>query len=253
MKPYKEWQMLPTRQSKEILDELIETIEAPKACLIINDTGLCKTSTVNIFLKKTPKYTYKVTVGASFKLMDVVDSILEEMGITHNFMLSEIRKKINLIAKHVKGIKEQGHNARLIIDEAENLRPSVLELIKEIYDAIIDYCSIVLIGTPQIMAVILNTRKRNRKGCPQLWRRFKAGTRYVSQLDKAKDFKAFFELYIPSEISLQNLLITLCDNYGELHDYLDPYLRYCTKANKEPCEADFRKFHKMPPLKLKAA
>lgn len=246
MNIYKTWQILPTRQSKEILTELIEAKSEPKAALLINDTGMSKTNTVDLFALKYKINTYKITVGASFKLVDVIDSLCEIMGIEHDFSLLEIRKKIKLIAKHVAEVYDEKNVPVIIIDEAENLRPSVLELIKELYDAVIENCSIVLIGTPQILSVIHNTRKRNRKGCPQLWRRFKAGTRYISPINKAKDFKAFFDLYIPEETSLQALLIQLCENYGELNNYLDPALRKAANMGKPLTEELFRLFHKLP-------
>lgn len=246
MKPYNGWKDLQTKQSKEILTELMEASEHQKALLLISNTGLGKTNTIKLFMKSKPRYTYCITVGDSFKLIDVVDAILDEMGINHDFLKQQfVKKKIRLIVGKLKEI-ESDVVPIIIIDEAENLKPSVLKMIKELYDAVHDYASLVLIGTEQILDSILNRKNKNRQSVPQLWRRFKAGTRYISPLNKTKDFKPFFELYIPGDAALQALITSLSENYGELHDYLDPLLIKANKQGKEATEDLFRHIHKIP-------
>jgi DNA transposition AAA+ family ATPase len=191
-------------------------------------------------------------VGDSYKIYDVVDAIMEELGIVgfdYSRRFHDIKKKLQAIAKHLKQLQTSGHFPVIIIDEAENLKPSVLKTIKELYDAVHDYASIVLIGTDQILDAILNRKQKNRQSVPQLWRRFKAGTRYISALDKVRDFKPFFDLYIPADRSLQELLIQLCENYGELHDYLDPVCRAASKKGEPVTEQMFRMKHKIPYMK----
>ncbi len=248
MKNYTGWQYLPTKQSKEILSELIEAKEQQKALLLISNTGLGKTKTIEMFMRKNAEHTYKITVGDSFKLPDVVDAIIEQLNIDFYARKKEgnaIKGKLTAIAKRLKELQSDNHLPMIVIDEAENLKPSVLKMIKELYDAIHDYASIVLIGTEQILDSILNRRNKNRQSVPQLWRRFKAGTRYISPLKKDRDFKPFFDLYIPGQTSLQGLIISLADNYGELHDFLDPVLIKASKTGKEVTEEYFCLIHKL--------
>lgn len=256
MQPSKKqyWHDLPTIQSKEILAELIDCKENRRAALIINKTGMGKTNSVKLFQKTKPLNTFIVTVGDSYKLEDVVDELAGKIGLqfkrhTHYRRVMSIRQKLEEIAKNLIQLEEDGGNPMIIIDEAENLKPSVLKTIKELYDAVIESCSIVMIGTEQIMDSILNLRNKNRTSVPQLWRRFKAGTRHVTSFNKARDMKPFFDKYIPKEDGIHALLIENCENYGELHDYLEPVLRYADKRNEPVTEKLFRLYHKMPALK----
>lgn len=256
---YTGWQPVKTIQSKEILAELIEARENQVAKLIISDTGLGKTNTIKLFKATKPDHTYVITVGDSFKINDVLDEILIQMGLYKESkqweLAARIRHKLSEIASALKEINKKGERPIIIIDEAENFKPNSLRMMKELYDYIIESCSIVLIGTEQILDTIFNRRRRNRTGVPQLWRRFKAGTRHITPLDKARDFAPFFKLYIPDESDLQDLLIEQCENFGELHDYLDPLLRYCANNSKPLTEELFRFYHKIPKgkqsLKLK--
>jgi len=250
------WQDIQTLQSKEIISELIEAKENRRALLIISDTGLGKTNSIKIFAKKMPRNTYVITVGDSFKLEDIVNEIIASLGMEiperrerFGYRAVGIKIKLDQIKKKIGEIVEGGGEPIIILDEAENLKPSVLKMIKELYDAIIDDCSIVMIGTDQIMDAILNRKHKNRQSVPQLYRRFKAGIRYVSPINKARDFVPFFKTYIPNETGLQDLLMQCCENFGELHDYLEPLLRYADKNSKPVTEELFRLIHKMPKLK----
>lgn len=250
---YPGWQNLQTIQSKEILTELIEAKEEKKALLLISDTGVGKTNTVKMFFAKKPKHTYVLTVGDTYTLSHLLQEVMMLLGLkpfvgknAKNIALREISKKLNEIG-------EEGGNPIIIIDEAENTRITILKAIKQLYDAVIENCGIVLIGTSQIIDAL--NKKSAGQSIPQLRRRFKAGTRYITPFNKIRDMKAFFDLYIPKEPDLQDLLIELCDNYGELHDYLDPVLRYCAKKNEPVSEKIFRLYHKLPKqlMKIKRA
>jgi DNA transposition AAA+ family ATPase len=249
MKKYNGWQDVKTLQTKEILDELIEAKDHQAAKLIISDTGLGKTHTLKLFRHAKPDHTYVIVVGDSFKLADVLDELLMQMGLYKSAKRwaqeATIRYKLSQIKMALRSMRIQNKKPIIIIDEAENLKPNALRMMKELYDAIIEYCSLVLIGTPQILDTIFNRRRRNRTGVPQLWRRFKAGTREVTPLDKVRDFTPFFDMYIPDEEDVQDLLIELCENFGELHDYLDPVLRHCANNNKPLTKQTFLLFHKL--------
>lgn len=251
-KNYNGWQDIQTLQSKEIISELIEAKENRLARLLVSDTGLGKTNTIKIFKRKLNANTYVITVGDSFKLVDVLDSILLQLEITTQKSETRIREKLHTITEALKNLNGKSKPI-IIIDEAENLKPNSLRMMKELYDHIIDYCSLVLIGTEQILETIHNKRRRNRTGVPQLWRRFKAGTRYITPINKARDFVPFFEKYIPGETDLQDSLLELCENYGELHDYLEPVLRHASTNNQAVTDQLFRFIHKLPPRRNQIA
>jgi DNA transposition AAA+ family ATPase len=196
-----------------------------------------------------PEYTYVITVGDSFKLIHVLDEILIQLSIHHAVGKGTTAyEKLAVIEEKFEQLKKADRKCKpmIVLDEAENLKPQTLKMIKELYDGVHNYCAIVLIGTEQILDAILNRRNKNRQSVPQLWRRFKAGTRMITPLKKARDFAVFFSNYIPDEKDLQDLLMELCENYGELHDYLEPFLRWCNDSNKPVTEQNFRLFHKIP-------
>lgn len=247
MKPtnYTGWEDLQTIQSKEILSELIESKNSRRASLIISDTGLGKSNTIKLFMKKYAENTFLITVGDSFSLNDIMDEMMRLFGLktlrgknSRNFRMAHIKE-------YLKDKKEE--DMLIILDEAENLRQKALKAVKELYDSIIDHCSITLIGTDQIITMMDN--KINGQSVPQLKRRFKAGTRFISPIKKSRDFKPFFDKYIPENKDLQDLLLSLADNYGELHDYLHPVLTYCSKKNLSVTEELFRYIHKIPSRK----
>jgi len=244
MKTYTGWQDIPTLQSKEIISELMECKDHCRAAMIISETGLGKTNAIRLFKLAKPKHTYVITVGDTYTLTSMLQELMEKLGLvvyggknSKYICLRDISKKLNELG-------QQGETPLIIIDEAENSKINMLKACKQLYDAVIQNCSIVLIGTNQLITVM--NKKSESQSIPQLRRRFKAGTRYISPINKARDFKPFFDLYIPGELDLQDLLMYCCDNYGELHDYLDPVLRYAAGKNESITEKLFRFFHKLP-------
>lgn len=249
MKKYNGWPNLPTIQFKEIISELVEAKQEQKALMIIANTGDGKTNAIKAFKAKNPKNTFVFTLGDSYNLVVLLNEICIVLGLSEYSIKSRNYKYLALrkISEKLIELSETGSAPVLILDETENARVPMLKAIKELYDAVFENCSIVLIGTPQI--VNLMNRKAAGQSIPQLRRRFKAGTRYIMPFNKVKDMKAFFDLHIPTQYDLQDLLISICDNYGELHDYLHPFLVHCDKKNIEPTEAAFRLYHKIPKIK----
>lgn len=246
MAKYKTWQNnMPTFQSKEIISELSNSKKNCRACLIISDTGGGKTNSVKLFKKQNPEHTYVVTVGQTYKLADVVDELMKEFGIYRSMSKNMLHRKLQYMQEYLQDVKKNGGKPIIIIDEAENLKFTVLKVVKQLYDAIIDYCSITMIGTDSIIYT-MTSRTRAGYGLPQLYRRFKAGIRYISEINKARDFKPFFDLYLPGNKDVQDILLQLCENYGELHDYLSPVLDFCNETGKELDAVLFRHYHKLP-------
>jgi hypothetical protein len=246
---YNGWKNLETIQAKEIIYELADAKKRSLAKILVSSTGGGKTNSIKLFSKTNPECTYVITVGASYKLADVINEMLEVLEIKNEFgrfQNHNIRPKLKAIATRLRELKSSGKKPIIILDECENIYVQVLKMLKELYDAAHHYCAIVLIGTDQIMDAIHNKRNKNRQSVPQLWRRFKAGTRFITPLDKARDFKPFFQLYIPGALDVQDILLECCDNYGELHDYLEPVMIYCADKDEPVTEKIFRMIHKMP-------
>ena len=244
MAKYSGWQNFPTIQFKEIISELVEAKEEQKNLMIIADTGYGKSNAIKAFATKSPKNTYVFTLGDSYNLMVLLNKILAAFDLNTRAWKNAKFQSLSRIAERLNEMADQGAKPIIILDEAENARLPVLKAVKELYDAIVGKCSIVLIGTDQLIKQL--NKKGTNQSIPQLRRRFKAGTRFITPFNKSKDMKPFFEAYILNQPDIQDLLIQLCDNYGELHDYLDPFLKKCNARNQQPTEELFRLYHKIP-------
>ena len=244
------WKLQYTIQFKEMISALEDAKKYPSALMIINDTGLGKSKAIDVFCKNVPQNTYRITVGDSYKLEDLITELCFKIGVEvaplakGRIQAYSLKLRLDKLADKLIEIKNAGGSPLIILDEAENLKPQVLKTIKEIYDAIISHCSIVLIGTDQILDSMLNRRNKNRQAIPQLYRRFKAGIREITPLNKARDYKIFFDNY-NIDPSFQILIKERCDNYGELHDFLEPVLRYADENGKTFSEDLFRRYHKL--------
>lgn len=241
-KKYEGWQNIQTLQFKQIISNLEDAKEYQLARLLISQTGLGKTHAIQIFQRKHGDTIHVITVGDSFKLVHLVDELMNSLGLKYPSRKLMINEKLKMISDKFRQLRSAGIKPVIIFDEAENLKPSVLKTIKELYDAIHKHCAIVLIGTDQILDSILNRRNKNRQSVPQLWRRFKAGMRNISPLNKARDFAPFFKQY-DVDPAIQDLLLEHAENYGELHDFLEPVLRYAAKRNQEVTEKLFCHIH----------
>ena len=185
-----------------------------------------------------------------YKLQDIINELADKVGVEYrqsNGRITEysLKNRVDAIVNKLIGLQMQGGKPIIIFDEGENLEISVLKMLKALYDALKDHCSLVLIGTEQLLNKLLNLRKRNRDAIPQLYSRFKMGQITLSPIVKHRDFKPFFDLYIPEESGLQNLLATKCDNYRELRDALEPALNKAAMQGKPLTENLFRIINKM--------
>lgn len=244
------WETIPTRQFKEVIFALNECRDKQKSIMLIGDTGSGKTKATDVFVNKNPLHTYRITISSLHRLQDIVYELMDKVGVD----ISSLKNKHAHTSPHLRlvcivdkliEIKRAGGNPILIFDECENMEGPTLKMIKALYDAIYEHCGIALIGTSQLTNKLLRMRAKNRDAIPQLFRRFKAGQRQISQLNKKFDFLAFFERFEITP-SLQHLLLRLADNYGELHDYLEPALRESYLAGQPLTEDLFRTIHNLP-------
>jgi DNA transposition AAA+ family ATPase len=245
------WKAVGVRQFKEMLYALETGKNEGKTAMIIGNTGYTKSYSIDKFCRENREHTYRITVSSLYKLPDIINELSEKVGVEYKFIHGRIltrsmKIRLDAIVAKLIEINLMGGKPIIIFDEGENLEISVLKMLKALYDALKDHCSIVLIGTEQLLNKLLNLKKRNRDAIPQLYSRFKMGQITLSPIVKHRDFKPFFELYIPEEIGLQRLLIEICDNYRELRDALEPALRKAEGLGKPLTEKLFRTINNMP-------
>ncbi len=233
------WQTIQTPQFEKIIHELEVAKRHSRVTTIITGSGCGKTHTVETFCRINPNHTYKVTVNSMYKVKDILNDIAIKIGSpVHYTASSTLRDLMQRLAE----MKRMGHSPLLIIDEAENLKLPVIQMLKGLYDGLLGYASIVMIGTNQLTDSLWRMKNSNRNGVPQFYRRIKAGIKIVTS-DKC--FAPFFEKYVDDK-GLRRLLNQLCDNYGELHDYLEPALKEADERGEPLTEQLFRIIYDMP-------
>lgn len=233
------WSTIETIQFKQMISALESAKKTAKTSVLINETGLGKSYAVDRFVKINPVHTYRITVSSVHKLPDILREICQKLNVHYG---SSNAYRLKAIIEKMIDLRHAGNRPCIIIDEAENLEFPVLKMLKGLYDGINMKASIILIGTDQLTYKLQNLRRRNKDGMPQFYRRIKAGIKVISP---NKDFTPFFEKF-NVEKPLRKLLTELCDNYGELNDYLEPALKEADDLGQPLTEQLFRVIYDMP-------
>ncbi len=220
------WKTIVTKQMRQIITGLEVAKKQGTMATIICETGLGKTYCKDLFYQQNPKHTYVVTINSLVRLHDVVNMLMEEVGIP--IKGSKALRLANLIMK-LREIKRSGGNPVIIFDEAENMEHQLLKMIKGLFDGISGYASIVLIGTSQLETKMLKAKNQNMEGGPQFYRRFKASLKRVNSVP---NFQPFFDEFV-GDNKLRKVLTQVCDNYGELQSYLEPLMREADMRERE--------------------
>lgn len=205
---------------QEMYVELMDAKVNGNMKIIINNSGYGKTYTMERFIKENRLYSYHITVSSLHNISDILEEIGTPLGI-------DLRKgkvaRLKQIAAKFRQIRLGGRKPILIIDEMENAKIATLKMIKALYDAISKYCPIVLIGTDDLILNINKLLESKEPGIRQFFRRFKSGIHVIKNRAKEEIFEPF--LQVVEDKKLRELLCNICDNIGELHDYLEPALR----------------------------
>lgn len=234
------WRLIETIQYNIILEELLDSKMRGSEKMIIGETGCGKTTTLKEFKKLKPVNTYCIKVSSLHKLKDILNDICDVMKIT--IKGSEVAK-LRKIASKMRDLKLSGKKPILVIDEAENLKVPALRMTKALYDALEDYCPIVLLGTKQLQNKIEKLKEDDEEGMPQLYRRFKAGLRIVRDIEKVTMFSPFLDLV--EDEGVREMALNLADNYGELNKYIEPALREASIMNMPLTENFYKAFYKL--------
>lgn len=227
------WQIEATNQLVKSLGILKDAKDYGETNIIIGETGSGKTQSLEVFARKNPTDTFVITVGSTDNLGDLIDKIIDKLKITVGKTKS---KKIRDISKKLRNMEAAGHSPQIIFDEAEYMKQPALCSIKELYDHLNKHCSLVLVGTDQLLNNIDSLRKKNKPGIPQFYRRIKFGIRYLPAVDRS--FSLFLK-GLPKDVV--KLLRRICDNYGELHDVLVPVRREADRTGEDITAAFIKK------------
>lgn len=232
------WKNQPTAQLTTIVATLQDSKDHGTTALIIGETGSGKSNAIDLFQRKHPADTYIVRVGSTDNLSDLIDKIIDALNITTGKTKS---KKLRDIAAKLRSLKDDGFNPQVIFDESEYMKQPALCSMKELHDYLVLYCSLVLVGTDQLLNNLDSLRKKNKPGIPQFYRRIKFGIRKLPTIDRS------FKLFLNDESTeVKKFLRTICDNYGELHDVLVPVRREAERTGAEINEQFIRTVLNLP-------
>lgn len=225
------WQLQPTAQMNAALSNLQDAKAHSQTIILIGETGSGKTFITKLFASKNPIDTFIITAGSSDNLNDLLQKMIDTLTI--NIPYTSKSAKISAIGERLKRLTYSNHKPMIIIDESEYLKQGSLCAIKEIHDYIHEFCSLVLVGTDQLITNIEKLRKKNRQGIPQFHRRIKFGLRVLPNIDRS--FEPFMEEI--EDKDLKQFILRNCNNYGELHDLLVPVRREAERT-KQPVTLD---------------
>jgi DNA transposition AAA+ family ATPase len=239
------WGKVDTREFIEIIQQLEQAKAQGMTKTLICNTGKGKTYAVRKFEKAHPNYTYVITINSLMSMADIIKELLRQMRL--EVKTCKALRMYDIIMRF-RDLRHSGKRPMLILDEAENMSPATMRMIKGLYDGICEnkHASIVLIGTDQLETMMVTEKARGRVAAPQFYRRFKAGIRHIKTLPVEKAFVPFFEQFGVKDMGLRKLLCELCENYGELHDYLEPALKAADGDGEELTEVYFRRMYNMP-------
>ncbi|MGR3790288.1 hypothetical protein BWK63_12915 [Flavobacterium covae] len=225
------WKRQFTNQTTAMLAVLEDAKFYGLTNVIIGETGCGKSYTAQWFADANPQYMFIIKVGSSDNLSDLIDKILEVTKIPISKTKS---KNISSIVKYFKKLKFEGYKPMLIFDECEYMKQATLCMMKELYDDLLKECSIILIGTDELLDKLDKMRKRKKEGMRQFYRRLKFRVRVLPSIDTS--FKLFLNEI--EDKDLKTFLQRNCENYGELHDALVPAMREADRTG-EPLTEDF--------------
>ena len=221
------WPTIETSQYKEIMVRLKDAKKTSAPLTLIGHTGCGKSHTIEAFKKQNPIATYITICNDLFKPSDLLDAILDSCGIPESQHPANPVKKLKEVMLFMSRRAAEGQKPILILDEAENMKIQPLKSVKSIYDALIGTCSIVLIGTDELTRKMdkLRNKKNPADGIPQFYRRFMVAHKHeLDTIDLSfRDF--LMDNPFIADNSLKSLLQDLCEDYGSLHDYLEPAIK----------------------------
>jgi len=235
----------PKRNTNQFISTIARLNDAKRSNIkgmIIGNTGCGKTYSFERFKTVNPVNTISITLSELTTVGSFMDELSNAFGVERK--ASKVASLKSISAK-IRNTDTSEHNMVVVFDETENAKAPVLRAIKAFYDAVKDYCSIILLGTPQLITNLERMQRRNDVGIPQFLSRFKANTVVLDSIvkvdPKTNENKTFEEFFADiKDEGLKALLRELCSDYRMLHDYLVPAIEKAEVAGVPLTESFFR-------------
>ena len=231
------WPLLKTRQFDKLLAELKLSKRDRVSKTILGEKGSGKTITIEFFKEESPKHTYVITINHLMKLPDILSRLQHILGLPT--VGSSYQRLFDIIMK-LRDIQLKGGQPILIFDEAENMAPSTMQMIKGLFDGIHRYCAIILVGTSQFEDKLRVAAAKNKQAAPQFVSRFFANLQRLPDVDRK--YAGFFATHnVPAD--LKRYLAEHCNDYRELNLMLEPVIKECAEHGTELTFEAFKIYH----------
>ncbi|MEG3617539.1 AAA family ATPase [Magnetovibrio sp. PR-2] len=126
--------------------------------LLTGEVGTGKTTLCRALMEKTPDNTdLALILNPKLNEAELMATICDEMRISYPLGTSSLKSFFDYLTHHLLHAHARGRNPVLLIDEAQNLTPAVLELIRlltNLETADKKLLQIVLVGQPELNAIL---------------------------------------------------------------------------------------------------
>ena len=166
--------LLMTEGHQEALAHLLYGVsESGGFVLLTGEVGTGKTSVCRCLLEQLPpEAEVALILNPKLSEIELLAGICDELGIKHPETRS-LKVMVDLLSDHLLRLYSDGRHAVLIVDEAQNLSPDVLEQVRLLTNLETDkrkLLQIILIGQPELDDLL------NRRELRQLAQRFTSRT-----------------------------------------------------------------------------
>jgi general secretion pathway protein A len=154
-----------SEKHREALAHLVFGIKSEGAfVLLTGEVGTGKTTICRCMLDRLPENCDTAfIINPRLTDVELLATICEEIGITYPRRTSSVKAFVDLINRRLLDSHAAGRRTLLIIDEAQNLSPAVLEQLRLLTNLETNRCKllqIVLIGQPELRDMLARTELR---------------------------------------------------------------------------------------------
>jgi len=133
--------------------------------LVTGEVGTGKTTLLRNLLHRTPpELDVAFILNPRLTVRELLESVCDEIGIRYdNTKTTSVKQYIDVLNRHVLQSRRDGRSSVLIIDEAQNLSPAVLEQIRLLTNLETNdkkLLRIILLGQPELAAMLAQTELR---------------------------------------------------------------------------------------------
>ena len=148
-----------SRGHQEALAHLVYGVsESGGFVLLTGEVGTGKTSVCRALLEQLPDLAdVALVINPRMSEIELVASICDELGVSRDRDATSLKSLVDMLNRHLLALHAKGRHAVVIIDEAQNLSPAVLEqvrLLTNLETPTRKLLQIILVGQPELSELL---------------------------------------------------------------------------------------------------